>query len=317
MELAKFSKAIDIVKETPKLAKVKNVVTTIGGKPLLMARKYSPEALLVGGIVLGIACTVTAVRSTMEANDILEETQRNVDAIRADTSLSSKEQTKELASGYLHGLKRLGKCYGPSIALGTISVTCLLGSHGIMHGRTTALAGAYELLSNGFDEYRARVVEEFGEDTDKRLRYGIQETEYIREEENPETGRKRKVKEKAIVGAEPSIYARYFDECSREWRKTPEYNLTFLRHQQNYANDMLISRGHVFLNEVYDMLGFPRTSAGAIVGWVLDESSTNTDNRIDFGIYDINREETHDFVNGYNRSILLDFNVDGPIYDLI
>ena len=91
----------------------------------------------------------------------------------------------------------------------------------------------------------------------------------------------------------------------------------FLRAQQQYANDKLIAQGHLFLNEVYDMLGLPRTKAGAIVGWVYDDNNAVGDNFVDFGIYDVHRETARDFVNGYERSILLDFNVDGVIYDLI
>ena len=90
-------------------------------------------------------------------------------------------------------------------------------------------------------------------------------------------------------------------------------NLFFLKAQQTNANVQLTVRGHVFLNEVYDMLGLPRTAAGAIVGWVRG----NGDDVIDFGIWD-NNDINSDFVNGYNRSkILLDFNVDGVIYDII
>jgi hypothetical protein len=132
-----------------------------------------------------------------------------------------------------------------------------------------------------------------------------------------ENGKKIKSK-KTIEVTDPngvSQYARFFDESCVQWSKTPEYNLTFLNCQQNYANDLLHSRGHVFLNEVYDMLGIPRSQAGAVVGWVLGKD--NDVGYIDFGIYDGNRMRARDFVNGYERSILLDFNVDGVIYDLI
>lgn len=111
-----------------------------------------------------------------------------------------------------------------------------------------------------------------------------------------------------------SIYARFFDESCAAWSKDAEYNLTFLKGQQAHANDILRARGYVFLNEVYDMLGMPRTKAGQAVGWIYDESNPYGDNYIDF---DLNDERCSTFVNGYERSVLLDFNVDGNIVDKV
>ena len=61
------------------------------------------------------------------------------------------------------------------------------------------------------------------------------------------------------------------------------------------------------------MLGIDRTAAGQQVGWIYDEKNPIGDNYVDFGIYDGNRERNRAFVNGYERTILLDFNVDGYI----
>jgi hypothetical protein len=133
------------------------------------------------------------------------------------------------------------------------------------------------------------------------------------EVENEKTGKKEYVKRVGPDGA--SIYARFFDPTSTSWSKEPEYNLIFVQCQQNYANDLLRARGHVFLNEVYDMLGIPRSQAGAVVGWILSQDRT-TDNYIDFGVFD-DEKNARDFVNGYEGSILLDFNVDGVIFDKI
>lgn len=110
-----------------------------------------------------------------------------------------------------------------------------------------------------------------------------------------------------------SPYARFFDECSPEWSNDPEYNKMFLHSQQQFANEKLKSKGHLYLNEVYDMLGLPRSRSGAIVGWIYDpENNKAGDNFVDFGIYTVADPK---FVNGYERSVLLDFNVDGLIID--
>lgn len=114
-----------------------------------------------------------------------------------------------------------------------------------------------------------------------------------------------------------SCYARFFDECCYpKWSKSAEENLYFLRCVETYFTEKLRIDGYVFLNDVYYELGLPRTKAGQIVGWVYDEKNPIGDNRINFGIFDdtpINRE----FINGYENTILLDFNVDGNILDKI
>lgn len=62
------------------------------------------------------------------------------------------------------------------------------------------------------------------------------------------------------------------------------------------------------------MLGIARTNAGQVVGWIYCEKNPVGDNYVDFGIYNLQNEG---FVNGNERSILLDFNVDGIILDKI
>ena len=84
--------------------------------------------------------------------------------------------------------------------------------------------------------------------------------------------------------------------------------------QQTFFNDLLLSRGHLFLNEVYDQIGIDRTKAGQVVGWVV---SKDGDNFVDFGLFDGSTQEKRMFVNGHENSVLLDFNVDGVIYDKI
>ena len=116
---------------------------------------------------------------------------------------------------------------------------------------------------------------------------------------------------------ELSEFARFYDDGCTGWTKDPELNLAFLKKQQCWANDLLKSRGWLTLNEVYDMLGITRTAAGMVVGWIYDEKHPVGDNFVDFGIYDINNEANRRFVNGLERTILLDFNVDGNIYDKI
>ena len=96
----------------------------------------------------------------------------------------------------------------------------------------------------------------------------------------------------------------------------------YLRQQENYANERLKRQGSLVLNDIFESLGIPKTKEGNIIGWVYDEKNPERNgvklhNHIDFGIFDINKEANRNFVNGYERSIWLDFNADGNVMDLL
>lgn len=303
---------------------MKNVTRGLN-RVVFQLKKKSPELLLIGGVVCGAACVVTACKATRKVDAILDEAKDAVDKIhevkdhpeKYDTEYSVDDAKKDLTITYVKTGVKLAKLYAPAIILGTISVTAILGSHNIMKRRNVALAAAYATVNKSFKDYRSRVVERFGDDLDKELKYNIKAKE-VEETVTDEKGKEKTVKKNINVVEDPSnisAYAKFFDAASINWEKNPEANLMFLRAQQQYANDLLVARGHLFLNEVYDMLGIERTKAGQVVGWIYDPKNPNGDNYIDFGIYDVNKAKNRDFVNGYEPVILLDFNVDGNIWD--
>ena len=105
-----------------------------------------------------------------------------------------------------------------------------------------------------------------------------------------------------------SCYGFKFDEKCAGWSENRETNVYFLRYQQDYANELLRTRGHLFLNEVCDMLGAPRTKLGQVCGWVYKENNPIGDNYVDLDIF--NDRNTED-----NNVFVLDPNVDGCILD--
>ena len=130
-----------------------------------------------------------------------------------------------------------------------------------------------------------------------------------------EVNDKRTEKENHIFDDEVvSPYARFFDSNNPYWQKVLPNNLWFLKAQEHLASDILAVRGYLFLNEVYGMLGMEQTKAGQLVGWVYDKENPIGDNYVDFNIYS---EHNVNFVNGYDRVPLLDFNVDGNILDYL
>lgn len=298
------------------IKRISNVFTSRVGRQVLVAQKHSPVVLFGAGII-GVAATVVlACRATLKLDEIVEKAQVDIEAAHSLRSqnyanYSEADCQRDLAIIYTRTAVRLGKLYAPAFIIGVASVGALVGSHAILSKRNVALTAAYAGLERAFKEYRQRVIDEIGEEKEQELRYASVTREIV---EKDETGKEVTKVEKVIDPTAYSPYARFFDEYSQSWSKTPEINLLFLRSQQNYANDLLKARGHVFLNEVYDMLGIARSKAGAIVGWVI---SKNGDNFVDFHIYDGTSDIKRQFVNGNERSILLDFNVDGVIYDKI
>ena len=309
-----------------KNGKFMNSVTRTLNKARFQIKKHSPEILIVAGIAGVVASAVMACKATTKINDILDQTKEEVGKVNdaldnekiSEDVYSKEDAKKDLAIIYIQTGVKLAKLYGPSLILGALSITSILASNNILRKRNVALAAAYATIDNSFKEYRSRVIERFGKDLDRELKYNIKAKE-ISETTVDENGKETTVTKTVPVveSEEPSDYARFFCEGCAGWTKDPEMNLVFLKQQQNWANELLKTRGHLFLNEVDDMLGIERSKAGQVVGWVYDETNPDCDNYVDFGIYDIYNERKRAFVNGWERSILLDFNVDGNIYSLL
>ena len=310
-------------------------------------KKHSPEILVVAGVTGAVTSAVMACKATTKLGNVVDDAKNNINNIHLvsvamglkkaeDLGITSEEDIKlieaikkrddmkdytekdlrrETAVIYIQIIASFIKLYGPSVILGSLSIVSILAGHNITKKRNVALAAAYATIDKGFKEYRDRVVERFGKEIDKELLYNIKSKE-IEEVVTDENGNEM-VEKKTVNVADPNLnssYARFFDEYCNGWSKDPEGNLMFLKVQQSHANDILHTRHYLFLNEVYEMLGIPKTAAGQVVGWVYDEENPIGDNFVDFGIYDDKRNENvRDFVNGREKSILLDFNVDENI----
>lgn len=304
---------------------LKEKMVKVYNKSEMKVRKYSPEILAGVGVVGVIASTVMACKATTKLNDILAESKEQLEQIKTvavDPAYADKytedDAKKDTTITYVQTGVKIAKLYAPSVILCTSSLGCLLASNNILKKRNAALSAAYMTVDKSFKEYRRRVAERFGDEVEKEIRYNIKAKEIVTvDEEGNEVKETVKVMEGADNPTTYSDYARFFDESCPAWQNDPEYNLTFLKAQQQYANDLLKAQGRLFLNDVYKMLGIDITKAGQVVGWIYDPDCPVGDNFVDFGIYDMSKERVRAFVNGYEPNILLDFNVDGNIWDLM
>lgn len=284
-------------------------VTQKIGRTILETQKSSPKLLFVTGLIGFGATVVMASRATLKVESVLEEAQKDKLLIETMTNekYSEEDRSKDMTLLYMKNVAAVIKLYAPTVVVASISVLCLTKSHAILMQRNAALTAAYVAVQKSFEAYRRRVVEELGEEKDREFRHGSELVEL----KNEKTGKKTLAKRAG--GNEPSGYARIFDQLCPDWSPYPENNRTFLQCQEKYMNDILRLNGHVFLNEVYDRLGIPRSMAGTAVGWIYEPGNEERDNYIDFGAFDQDQNMI-DFMNGRSKGVWLDFNVDGPIH---
>ena len=292
-------------------------------------KKHSPEILVVAGVIGTVTSAVMACKATLKVSDVIDETKETIETIhdcvgKGLKTSDGEEYTQEVANKdltivYIQTGWKFAKLYGPSVLLGVASIGCMVGSNQILRKRNIALGAAFTAMDKSFKEYRGRVIEKFGKDLDRELRFNTK-AKQIEETVVDENGKESTVT-KTVEIIDPnvahSIYSVVFCEGNTGWTKNAELNKVFLLQQQNYANDKLRLNGVLTLNEVYDMIGAPRTAYGQLAGWVYTEDSSVGDNFVDFGIFDINSEKKCDFINGIERSIILDFNCIGNILDYI
>lgn len=287
---------------------------------------------------------VLTYRGALKSQPILEDRNNQREKLESDKELyTEQEYKKEISVLYAQTAFDMVKAFSPAVICAAASALCFIGSNRILANRNAALAAAYVALDEGFKAYRKRVRDEHGDEVDYAYRHGFEMTE-VTETITDEDGKKHKQTRKVMTRPDQldghlSAYARIFkrkedtpdvfSEGSDRWQPTAMLNQFFVQSQQSYWNEYFrATKKPIFLNDVYASLGFEKTEAGQSVGWYWKEGS---DNKIDFGIFDLtNRayltddnvlkaydsigEIREDFNDGLIIDTVLDFNVDGPIY---
>ena len=306
--------------------KITDITTKIGHalrKTRFQIQKHSPTIMVTGGIVGVVVSGVLACRATLKASGVVETAKEDLTLIRSIHEMDGTEHTgdmrKELTVAYLKTGVLLAKLYLPAVGLGALSISGILGANHILNKRNAALAAAYATIEGGFKEYRARVVSKFGEEIDRELRFSEQ-TEKLEGTEIGEDGKTKKTKKNVQVTTINTLsdYARYYDFDTAPGAAAVgdvEYNMFYVKSHQDYANNLLTANGYLFLNDVYDMLGLERSIAGQVVGWVYEKDAAEkvgVDNYVDFGAKEVYKRDDH---GNLVKTILLDFNVDGNIWE--
>ena len=298
------------------------------------------EKFLLGlGIIAGVATVGTTVKGTLNCKKIIDNHKDTVAMIKLAEEIrpeykGSAEEKEDVTKLYTMTAMGIAKEVAVPVVFGAATVTCLIGEHCMMETKVNkltetvvGLSAAYTAIDQAFKKYRKNVIAELGTAADERFRLGLKK-EKVEVEETQPNGKVKKVKKdiEYIEEGDVSDYAKFFDASCKSlfvWKDPLHYypdwdaNIHQLNCQQSVANQILQRDGYLFLNDVYDMLGLPKTKAGQVVGWIYDPENPNIDSHVSFGTYQIRNKKVINCEKDYEyeECILLDFNVDGVIID--
>lgn len=316
-----------------------NAVKSAAGTSMLFAKKHAPEILISSGITGFVITVIETVKATNKTNDILETREVKLDsctkalsyAVENDGTYTSEDYQKDVKVIKKGAKWELIKTWAPVATTGVASVILVLGGYKVLNGRYVATAAAYKTLEAGFDRYRQNVIDEFGKDTDWRMAHNIKAEEYEelkkkQDELKREAAEKNKNK-KPRTQYSKDINNQIFDSHSSDrWQRywIPQQVIQWVQQKESELQDMLNSRGHVFLNEAYDKLGMPRTAQGSVVGWINTPKNNHLDKpfRLSLGYAnDECPEEELRRILGSNSNeetwLWITPNCDGVIYQMI
>lgn len=275
----------------------------------LTLKQHSPEIFTGAAIIFGVGTVVMTWVAARKTDKALEEPRQIIETAKAmeiDENYTKEDQKHDILIGYRRGAVEMLKLYGPVVFMGVASVACLLNSHRILSNRNAGLIAANGILSKEFADYRDKVIEKYGKEEDYKLRFG-DKMELVEETETDENGNETKiVRERAKKDYDHDSYVRIFDEQCPGWKKDTLYNLNFLKMRLSELNTRLRADRILFLNDVYELLGFEKTQAGYQLGWVYDPRD-EFKTIVDFGL-PFTEEWTHEQIANGQRYFWLDFN---------
>ena len=282
------------------------IVTRLAGRAGLVLSKHAPTILTAAGTAGFIGTTILASKATLKVEETISEEAAllvKVHEAHEAGKLEDKDALHDKVILYTRMTTKLAKLYAPALILGAASIVSLATGHGIMLKRNASLAAAYAAVDQAFKTYKKKIESKFGKEAVLDALVSTPQEDLTKDEMTLEAVT-------AVDGVSP--YGVIFDEDNVNWSADEDLAKLHLDCQQQYANDILQTRGHIFLNEVYKMLGFPHTPAGAVTGWVKGQG----DDFVDFNIFD-GMFEGEDKNGRTVTKWALDFNVDGVMWDKI
>lgn len=302
-------------------------VKQTANRAVFQVKKHSPEILVIGGVVGAGLATAMAFKQGSVISEIVATHHATMDAcdeavenetVYEDDETGEKKVYNEETSKSdkrivrVDTIGKLAKAAGPTVIVYVASATAILAGLNIMRKRNLALVAAYATVSETFKAYRERVIEEYGEDVDKAMRYGKKEVEIaVLDENGNDTGKTEKINVEEFTNED---YVVYFNKDCPGWTSNMNYNVMQVQGIETYLCNYLLSKTYVYLNEAYESLGIHGTRAGQVAGWIYDPGNPdhNGDNVIKTRMEVVHLEQLDGTIED---AIRIDFNIDGVIVD--
>lgn len=211
----------------------------------LFIKKNAGTILSVMGSIGVVATAITAARAAPKAIKLLDD---------AREEKGSKLSKMEIAQiGF--------KTYLPVGLVSAATITCIMSANVLSRNKQANITSAYALLDQSYKDYRRKVIEMYGEETDHKIIEAIA------------VDRAKEVRISASYmcdnvdlslddsSGKPVLwyeeYSKRFFEATLEQILSAEYHLN-----RNY-----ILRGCATINEMYDFFGLDPVEWGDDLGW--------------------------------------------------
>jgi hypothetical protein len=300
---------------------IKMAVTSTAAEKTFLLGKHSPKILFAVGTAGFVGTVVLACRATMKLPKILDEYEYEIAEMKTaldagEHGITQAEYDKAVRSEKFHTVGKVLKLYAIPVGVGALSIGALTGSHIVLSKQNAGLLATVKALETGYNQYRARVVADLGEEKDKEYAHGYKTEEVT---ETLSDGSTKVTKKKIYDPNGLSPFATMFSrETSSQFSDIPGENQLLLEMRQGWMTQKLQAQGHLFLNEAREMLGMLPVPEGQIVGWLSERHPDHKDGYINLGIFDANTsDDVRRFLNYECDEVMLDFNVDGTIWDKI
>lgn len=211
----------------------------------LFIKKNAGTILSVMGSIGVVATAITAARAAPKAIKLLDD---------AREEKGSKLSKMEIAQiGF--------KTYLPVGLVSAATITCIMSANVLSRNKQANITSAYALLDQSYKDYRRKVIEMYGEETDHKIieAIAVDKAKEVRISascmcDNVDLSLDDSSGKPVLWYEE---YSKRFFEATLEQILSAEYHLN-----RNY-----ILRGCATINEMYDFFGLDQVEWGDDLGW--------------------------------------------------